>query len=323
MVLTAAQTTAFFENNDQMCIPHETMVQLQHEGIQSVADLADFDKDSLQQLSDNLRKPGGRIPDHNPNAAEGATIPTPAFIYGAKSQKRLAVACDLIRYNQTVGRDLTASNIQWTQVMSNFEIQWKALKERKGEDDPEVPKITKALPIMKWTEAFQDFLNRVIGARMIPLAYVIQIDSQVPGTAPPLAANQPHSTEHGSVEGELVARAAHTHALYRDDNSVVYYHLDEGTRGTSYAASIKPFQTGKDGRGAWKALSRQYAGQDKWEAEIKHQEQLLHTRVWKGQSNFPLKTSFPNTGMPLSPCKPVQSICSINSQMNTQELDFY
>ena len=87
MVLTAAQTTAFFEYNDQMGIPHETMVQLQHEGIQSVADLADFDKDSLQQLADNLRKPGGRIPDPNPNVAAGATIPTPAFIYGAKSQK--------------------------------------------------------------------------------------------------------------------------------------------------------------------------------------------------------------------------------------------
>ena len=69
--------------------------------------------------------------------------------------------------------DLTAANIQWNQIMSNFEIQWKALKERKDEDDPDVPKITKALPIIKWTEAFQDFLNRVIGARMIPLAYVI------------------------------------------------------------------------------------------------------------------------------------------------------
>ena len=68
--------------------------------------------------------------------------------------------------------------------MTNFEIQWKALKERKDEDDPEVPKITKALPIIKWTEAFQDFLNRVNGARMIPLAYVIRIDSQVPGNAP-------------------------------------------------------------------------------------------------------------------------------------------
>ena len=124
-----------------------------------------------------------------------------------------------------------------------------------------------------------NFLNRVIGARMIPLAYEIQIDPQVPGNAPPVAANQPHSTEHGSVDGELVARAPHTHALFRDDNSVVYYHLEEATRGTSYAASIKPFQRGKDGRGAWKALTSQYAGKDKWEAEIKCQEQLLHTRV--------------------------------------------
>ena len=40
----------------------------------------------------------------------------------------------------------TAANIQWNQVMSNFEIQWKALKDRKDEDDPDVPKITKALP---------------------------------------------------------------------------------------------------------------------------------------------------------------------------------
>ena len=71
---------------------------------------------------------------------------------------------------------------------------------------------------------------------------------------------------------------------------MVYYHLEEATSGTSYAASIKPFQRGKDGREAWKALTSQYAGQDKWEAETKCQEQLLHTRVWKGQSKFHLKT---------------------------------
>ena len=94
------------------------------------------------------------------------------------------MACDLIRYYQTVGRDLTAANIQWNQVMNNFEIQWIALKERKDEDDPDVPKITKALRIIKWTEALQEFLNRVIVARMIPLAYVIQIDPQVPANAP-------------------------------------------------------------------------------------------------------------------------------------------
>ena len=204
MVLTAAQTIAFFENPDQMGIPHEAMVQMQQEGIQAVSDLADFEKQSLQQLVDNLRKAGGRIPDPNPNTALGATIPTPAFTYGAKSQKRLTVACDLVRFYQTVGRDLTAAIIQWNQVKSNFEIQWKALKDRKDEDDPDAPKITKGLPIIKWTEIFQDFLNRVIGARMIPLAYVVQIDPQVPGPAPTVAPNQPHSTEHGSMEGDRI-----------------------------------------------------------------------------------------------------------------------
>ena len=84
--------------------------------------------------------------------------------------------------------------------MSNFEIPWKALKDRKDEDDPDVPTITKALPIIKWTEVFQDFPHRVIGARMIPLAYVIRTNPQVPGIAPTLAPNQPHVTSQNMVQ---------------------------------------------------------------------------------------------------------------------------
>ena len=37
------------------------------------------------------------------------------------------------------------------------------------------------------------------------------------------------------------------------------------------------------------ALKSQYAGDDKWESEIKIQDELLHTRVWKGQNNFSLE----------------------------------
>ena len=47
MVLTAAQMTAFFEENAQMGIPHDTVIQLWDEGITMVDDLVDFDKDSL------------------------------------------------------------------------------------------------------------------------------------------------------------------------------------------------------------------------------------------------------------------------------------
>ena len=87
----------------------------------------------------------------------------------------------------------------------------------------------------------------------------------------------------------MIARASHTHAMFRDDNAAVYYALEEATRSTSYAASIKPFQRTKNGRGALQALTNQYAGNDKWEAEIRRQDDLLHTRIWKGQSSFPLE----------------------------------
>ena len=73
------------------------------------------------------------------------------------------------------------------------------------------------------------------------------------------------------------------------DNSDLYFLLEEATQGTQYATSIKPFQQHRDGNGAWNALTSQYTGKDKWEAEIKEQEQLLHTCVWKGQSNFSLE----------------------------------
>jgi hypothetical protein len=178
--------------------------------------------------------------------------------------------------------------MQWTTVVKNFAEQWKALQDRKSGETPDVPKITKALPVIKWTQAFANFLHREIGVRSIALAYVIRDEVNIPGTAPTLLAGQPHSNEHGSIEAKLVARAQHTHALYRDDNANVYYRLEEATRTTAYAASIKPQRT-KDGRDAFEALTDQYAGQDKWEAELKKQDNLLHTQEWKGQSNYTLE----------------------------------
>ena len=95
MALTAAQTTAFFRDGDQMGIPQATVAQLQIEGITTISDLADFEKETPQQMADNLRKPGGQVPDPNPAAAAGATIPTPPFVFGAKSQHRLTVAVEI------------------------------------------------------------------------------------------------------------------------------------------------------------------------------------------------------------------------------------
>ena len=79
---------------NQMGIPHATVIQLQQEGIDNVDNLADFDKDTLSQLADNLRCPGRQVPDPNPMATAGAMIPTPAFTFGTKLQKCTGVACN-------------------------------------------------------------------------------------------------------------------------------------------------------------------------------------------------------------------------------------
>ena len=113
-----------------------------------------------------------------------------------------------------VGHPLTPANMAWDTVMWNFNEQWKALEERKENKNHDVPKITKALPVIKWTEAFTDYLSCAIGVRMISLVYVIRPEADVPVAALALAAGKPYSLEHGSVEQELVARASHTHELF-------------------------------------------------------------------------------------------------------------
>ena len=70
MVLTAAQKTAFFEDADQMDIPHATVLELRNEGINTLDDLEEFDKEQLDQIAQNLRRPAGGVA---------------AFTFGAKS----------------------------------------------------------------------------------------------------------------------------------------------------------------------------------------------------------------------------------------------
>ena len=39
-------------------------------------------------------------------------------------------------------------------MIENFEAQWKVLKEGGNRDESDIPKIIKALLVIKWTQAF-------------------------------------------------------------------------------------------------------------------------------------------------------------------------
>ena len=129
--------------------------------------------------------------------------------------------------------------------------------------------------MLEWSEAFDNYLGRAIGACTIPLLYVTCEMVTVPAAIPNLVAHRPYAAKYGLVEAELVARATHDHPLYQDDKASIYYLLEEATRFTLYAASIKPFQRTKDGHGAYLAIRAQGASRDKWETKIKRQDNLL------------------------------------------------
>ena len=115
MVLTAAQTTAFFTNATQMGIPQATVAAMEAEGISTVPDLVDFTEDTIRIMAKNLRSQDR--------------------VFGAKSEKRLIAAANMVRYYNTVGRELTAANMKWNEVGRNFEEQWSALKDRKDSNE--------------------------------------------------------------------------------------------------------------------------------------------------------------------------------------------
>ena len=94
-----------------MSLPAATRITIAQEGLEDLADLVEYDDRSLKQITYNLRHPGRRVPDPDPKAAAEATIPTLAFVFGAKSQIRLKAAFDILCYYENTGSDLSVGNM--------------------------------------------------------------------------------------------------------------------------------------------------------------------------------------------------------------------
>ena len=214
-------------------------------------DLTDFYKDSLELIIENCRKP--------PKVANavGTLVNQNMFFVGAKSQMRLIVAADAVKYYAVIDRPITPMMMNWN-TLKSFQVQIKALCMQKKDEDPSVPIMKQTMSIIKWVASFKLHLMGIIGARNCPIIYVIHpMPSRaplVPMAAPPLLADKPHSEEHGSVEGEMIARLSHADKLFRTDNQSVFEKLDKRLRGTTFQAAIVTFRRLRDRRGAMSAL---------------------------------------------------------------------
>eukprot|EP00957_Ditylum_brightwellii_P028418 2145755-Ditylum_brightwellii.AAC.1 len=263
-----------------MKVAKETLEALKKEGIQEAEDLAEFTKETWKQVADNLKCPGSQMKNPDKEADKNhVTVPQTPYLFGAKTQKRLLEASKLMRYYETVGCCVTVSNTVYKTVIKSFTNQWTRLKDWTQQTQPVVPKITVELPVMQWTDVFDNFFHRKIGVRTISLSYMIRATVLASRSMSDHKNNLPHGEEFDSIEEELVAQASHTHPLYCEDNKAVYYCLEEAVQGTQYALSLKSYQQVKNGRGALVSITQQFAGTNKWQAELSMRDKFLHEKL--------------------------------------------
>ena len=90
------------------------------------------------------------------------------------------------------------------------------------------------------------YLYNTYGIRKIPLSYVIQDNVNVAPEAPPVVSLPDPAVTYdplvadkafgnsGTVLGDMIARASHTHVLYKTNNAQVYILIYQAARTSSF-----------------------------------------------------------------------------------------
>jgi hypothetical protein len=290
---TAANNNNFFTNGPQMSLSATVRARLASEGLETVADFDDFKEAQLTQAYKNMRTsipgvPGiAAVTDANGNITIPAVAPIPAIppvLVSAKCALRLKVASHAFHYFIDIGREPTPANMNYSQVLKSFHVEYEAILKLAEESKPDVPTLQKNQVPIKWIESFKDCLFRTFGIRGCPLLYVIRENQEVPDEATdPLLPSKTFGSS-GSVIDELINRLTHDDPLYKSDNATLYSMLEEATRGSIYASTVKPHSRKKDGRAAWMAMVSSHAGKDKWEQLQLEKTRFLMNTKWNGKT---------------------------------------
>ena len=128
-----------------------------------------------------------------------------------------------------------------------------------------IPNITKNPKFMKWAPTIIAFWTTYIGARNLPLTYLILEDPAV--TQPPLALeiDHPYTAPNDIISSELVERVTHIHTLFTTDNQVLYGRLEESTRLSFADSTVTQYKNKIYGRASWKAIMSAHCSACDWE----------------------------------------------------------
>ena len=229
-VVTLAFKAWLKANNNIKLSSDAAVTRLTYEGITNMESLMDFDKKSIESLPKACKD---RIPEITEDLVNGVE-PEP-MIPGANissiAVRRLIVASNAAKYYSAIGRVPTTTNMRYTQVLTDFKVEWEAYEELRRSAPPIVPLIEDRhddRKVIKWSPIFEDVLNRTYGSRG-PLAYVVRKNSEVPPEAEDALEDLAYFGRSGCLHEELVARLPHAGPIFKHDNTSVFL-LDLRTR---------------------------------------------------------------------------------------------
>jgi hypothetical protein len=319
------QLDAFFTNGPQMSLTNAVRLRLAQEGLGTITDFADFKEDQLTDAFKNMRTsiPGvAAIPAQMNNDGDVILVPEvpaipsiPPTLVSAKCSLRLKIASIAFHYYASIGREHTPANMNYTQVLKDFYTEYESVLSMSKVDKPEVPILHKNNTPLKWIESFKNCLFRTYGIRKTPLLYVVRENVAIPPEIDDALIPGKAYGNSGSIVDELISRLDHDDPLYKSDNASVYSMLEEATRGTVYASTVKPYGRRKDGRSAWNSMVSSHAGNDKWEQLQNERSKFLMNTKWNGR-NYSLEKF---TGMHRSSFVQLQEAAShVAFQLPTQ-----
>ena len=142
------------------------------QGVNSIDELKFLDDKGVEGLCNNIRKPGGMMP--NPNAAaqgEPAMISNPGQSVSARAENNLKLCCYFIHHRERISSSVTVDQI----TLANI----RALRDLRDAEMDHVdlepkPKLTDLKNWPKTMEGIIEYLRGCLGVTKIPLSYVVR-----------------------------------------------------------------------------------------------------------------------------------------------------
>ena len=258
---------------------------LRAQGFASYSSLSALNVSQVSTLCQAIRRPGGQLRQGNRN------INNPGQQVGMLSESRLTLAVYAAGLYSSINRVPQGENM----TMSHLEY----LRLHKSAIDSytipaALPELSKSFSIMKALESFELHLREHQGTTHVPLSYIIR-KNVAPAALEDTQALLPFAESYNDLNAELIACTPHTGPTYATDNAMVLKLLQQLVQTSSHVSSLKPFQSRRDGRGAYNALRKHNFGNSKWDKLIEDAEAAVTSRIWDGKNHrFPLKLHIRN-----------------------------